>query len=138
MAKKIQYALTQKQYRRSAWLAFWVLLISGCTTTQRQPTSLGEKLRVPAGFIVETLTTEVPNARAMAEGRRCTIFVGSYAAGNVYALTLRQGRVSEARTLLKGLASPTSIAFRDDSLFVATTTRVFRYDNIEDRAGPVC
>ena len=133
MAKKIQYALTQEQYRWSAWLVFWVLLISGCTTTQRQPTSLGEKLRVPAGFIVETLTTEVPNARAMEEGRRGTIFVGSYAAGNVYALTLRQGRVSEVRTLLKRLASPTSIAFRDESLFVATTTRVFRYDNIEDR-----
>jgi glucose/arabinose dehydrogenase len=133
LVKNIQFSRTHKRNFWSVSLVVWALLISGCATTQRQATALGEKLRVPAGFAVETLTTQVPNARAMAEGRRGTIFVGSYAAGNVYALTLRQGRVSEVRTLLKGLASPTSIAVRNDALFVATTTRVLRYDNIEDR-----
>ena len=105
----------------------------GALTSQGQGTPLGERLRVPAGFVVETLTTQVPDARAMAEGPRGTVFVGSYAAGNVYALTLDQGRVSKVRTLLKGLASPTSIALRDGALYVATTTKVLRYDDIENR-----
>ena len=105
----------------------------GALTSQRQGTPLGERLRVPVGFAIETLTMQVPNARAMAEGPRGTVFVGSYAAGNVYALTLDQGRVSKVRTLLKGLASPTSIALRDGALYVATTTKVLRYDDIENR-----
>ena len=105
----------------------------GALTSQRQGTPLGERLRVPVGFAVETLTTQVPNARAMAEGPRGTVFVGSYAAGNVYALTLDQGRVTKVRTLLKELANPTSIALRDGALYVATTTKVLRYDDIENR-----
>ncbi len=119
---------------RTVFVILCSLLIAGCAaTSQLQGPPLGEKLRVPAGFTVETFTTKVPNARAMAEGPRGTVFVGSYAAGNVYALTLDQGRVTRVRTLLKGLANPTSVAMRDGALYVATTTKVLRYDDIENR-----
>lgn len=134
MVRLIQIVFPEKRGMRTTWAIIFALLIVGCASSvQRHGVPLGEKLRVPAGFVVETLTTLAPNARAMAEGPRGTVFVGSYAAGNVYALNLEQGRVIKVRTLLKGLASPTSIAMRDGALFVATTTQVLRYNGIEDR-----
>ena len=134
MVRLIQRLFTGKTSSGTAWAILCALLISGCATTiPPQGIPLGEKLRVPPGFSVSTITTQVPNARAMAEGPRGTVFVGSYAAGNVYALELAEGRVIKVRTLLRGLASPTSIAILNGALFVATTTQILRYDNIEDR-----
>lgn len=88
-------------------------------------------LRVPPGFRVELWASGLHNARSLALGGRGTVFVGSRAAGNVYAVVDRGDR-REVYTIARGLQQPTGIAFRDGALYVAETSRVLRYDRIEE------
>ncbi len=94
-----------------------------------------EKIRLPPGYSIE-LFAMVPNARAMALGRR-TLFVGSRSEGKVHAVALTgdpagfsAGRVS---VVAKDLRMPTGVAFRDGALYVADVSRILRYDAIEER-----
>ncbi|MEP7156334.1 MAG: PQQ-dependent sugar dehydrogenase [Betaproteobacteria bacterium] len=91
-----------------------------------------ESLKAADGYRVNVLATGLPKARHMALGDRGTLFVGSMA-GNVYALTLKGGVVTDQRTVIKGLTSPSGIAFRDGTLYVANRTSVVRFEKIEDR-----
>ena len=101
------------------------------------PTSLAElnenlkKIKLPPGFKIEVYASGLPEARQMAWGDKGTLFVGSFGATNVYAVTEKDGK-REVKTILKGLTMPTGIAFRDGSLYVVAIDKLLRYDNAED------
>lgn len=93
-----------------------------------------EALRVPPGFRVEVFSAEVPSAREIALGARGTVFVGSMAAGKVYALTDadHDGRAERVRVVASGLQMPVGVAFRDGDLYVSAVSRILRLRAIED------
>ena len=86
-------------------------------------------VKLPKGFKIEVYAQGVPSARQMAWGDKGTLFVGSFSAGNVYAIT-NDGK--EVKTILKGMKMPTGLAFRDGALYVADIDRILKYENAED------
>jgi len=96
-----------------------------------------DKLRVPPGFRVELLTDAVPNARQMTLGRHGDdagiVYVGSARAGNVYAVEYGASGRGNARTIATSLDTPSGVAWRDGKLYVGASSRVLRYDAIDDR-----
>ncbi len=90
-----------------------------------------KKIRLPEGFSISVYASGLPEARQMAWGDKGTLFVGSFDAGAVYAVT-EQGGKRTVRTILKGLTMPTGLAFRDGALDVAAVNRILRYDRAED------
>lgn len=89
-----------------------------------------KRIRLPQGFRIEVFAQGVPEARQMALGDNGTLFVGSFGATNVYAISERNGQRSVA-TILKGLTMPTGVAFRDGALYVVAIDRLLRYDDAE-------
>jgi len=99
------------------------------TPTPAAQIQLG-KVKLPPGFTISVWADGIHNARSMAWGAKGTLFVGSRAAGQVYAVVDRGGR-REVKLLAKGLAQPSGIAFHDNALWVAEITRLTKYENIE-------
>jgi glucose/arabinose dehydrogenase len=100
------------------------------------PTPLAElqnnlkQIKLPAGFKIEVYASGLPEARQMALGSDGTLFVGSFNATNVYAVTEKDGKRS-VKTILKGLNMPTGLAFHDAALYVVAIDKLLRYDNPE-------
>jgi glucose/arabinose dehydrogenase len=100
------------------------------------PTPLAEleanlkAIKLPPGFKIEVYASGLPEARQMAWGANGTLFVGSFGATNVYAVTDKGGK-REVKTILKGLTMPTGLAFRDGALYVIAIDKLLRYDNAE-------
>ena len=88
---------------------------------------------VPAGFHVSVFADSVVNAREMALGPRGTVFVGSMIAGKVYAVVDRNGdhKADRVVVIASGLNQPNGVAMRNGALYVATTNRILRFDDIE-------
>jgi len=91
-----------------------------------------KKIRLPPEFSISVYASGLPEARQMAWGDGGVLFVGSFSAAAVYAVTERDGR-REVKKILTGLAMPTGIAFRDGALYVAAVDRILRYDGAEGR-----
>jgi glucose/arabinose dehydrogenase len=91
-----------------------------------------DRISLPQGFAIE-LVARVPDAREMAFGARGTLFVGSMAAGKVYAVAFRAGGAAEVTTIASGLKRPVGVAFRDQALYVSAPDRILRFDDIESR-----
>ena len=89
-----------------------------------------KNIKLPPGFKIEVYASGVPEARQMAWGDDGTLFVGSFGATNVYAITDKDG-VKTVKTIIKGLNMPTGIAFRNGSLYVVAIDKLMRYDNVE-------
>jgi len=110
-----------------------VVLALGLTGAARQaPRPLGS-LVLPAGFHADVFAENVGNARDMALGPQGTVFVGSQYAGNVYAVVDRNGdhKADQVLTIAKGLRQPNGVAMRNGALYVATTSQILRFDDIE-------
>jgi glucose/arabinose dehydrogenase len=90
-------------------------------------------LAVPAGFKVDVFAENVGNARSMALGPQGTVFVGSQYAGKVYAVVDRNGdhKADQVLSIASGLRQPNGIAVRNGALYVATTSQILRFDDIE-------
>ena len=88
---------------------------------------------VPAGFHAEVFAENVGNARMMALGPQGTVFVGSQYAGKVYAVVDRDGdhKADRCVTIASGLPQPNGVAMRNGALYVATTSQILRFDDIE-------
>lgn len=101
------------------------------------PASLSElqdnlkHVTLPPGFKIEVYASGLPEARQMAWGTNGTLFVGSYQATNVYAVTTGADGKRTVKTILKGLNMPTGIAFKDGALYVIAINKLLRYDNAE-------
>ncbi|VVE67946.1 sorbosone dehydrogenase [Pandoraea captiosa] len=94
-----------------------------------------EQLSLPPGFHVEVLSDQVPGARGMALGPKGTLFVGSRAQGNVYAITLDPSRAYAAkiRTVASGLNMPVGVAIRNGTLYISAVSRIVKLEDIENR-----
>jgi glucose/arabinose dehydrogenase len=90
-----------------------------------------DKIKLPPGFEISMLTDKVPNAREMALGDKGTLFVGSMAAGNVYAVSLEGDHVAQVRTIARGLVLPVGVAFHNGDLYVSAQNTILRYANVE-------
>lgn len=95
-----------------------------------------QQLQVPPGFRITLLTDAVPNARAMALGGRTAdgdtiVYVGSVSAGKVHAVVLAGDAVKRVVTVASGLDTPAGIAWQGGNLYVATLSRIVRFDAID-------
>jgi glucose/arabinose dehydrogenase len=112
------------------------LCAAGCSRAPlfRHPPRL-EELKVPPGFRVTLFTDAVPQARSLALGARGTVFVGTRRANVVYAVADKDhdGRAETVVTVASGLDNPNGVAFKDGALYVAETSRILRFDGIEDK-----
>jgi glucose/arabinose dehydrogenase len=103
------------------------------------PTAAAEldELTLPPGFRIAVYAADVPNARQMALGPPGVVFVGSNAAGKVYAVVDRDGGNRTVHVVASGLNMPSGLAFRDGALYVAAVNRILRYrDAARDPAHP--
>ena len=109
------------------------MLAAGVTPPPVRPSGRSSALVVPAGFQSEVFAENVGNARSMALGPQGTVFVGSQYAGNVYAVVDRDGdhKADRVLTIASGLRQPNGVAMRNGALYVATTSRILRFDDIE-------
>jgi glucose/arabinose dehydrogenase len=110
------------------------LAIGPATATARDALPI-ERLSLPPGFHVEVLSDQVPGARGMALGPKGTLFVGSRAQGNVYAITLDPSRAyaAKVRTIASDLNMPIGVAIRNGSLYISAVSRILKLDDIENR-----
>lgn len=93
-----------------------------------------EKIRLPQGFHIEVLSDEVPSARAMTLSPKGILYVGSLD-GHVYALELRNGRVTGRHIIASGLQMPAGIAWHDGALYVSAVSKIVRFDAIDSHLG---
>jgi glucose/arabinose dehydrogenase len=114
----------------SVWFG---LVVASLTLSAGQASRPLGALTVPAGFHVDVFAENVGNARDMALGPQGTVFVGSQYAGNVYAVVDRNGdhKADQVVTIASGLRQPNGVAVRNGSLYVATTSQILRFDDIE-------
>lgn len=112
----------------------------GCVSTLTQAdVTLAQlkSLQLPAGFTIEVLTDEVPNARQMALSSVGTLFVGTRSKGNVYAvpnaLKARTGLLNgpSVITIAKGLTLPSGLVLHGDDLLVGAVSKILRFTDIE-------
>src|SRR5258705_8266570 len=70
-----------------------------------------DRITVPPGFRVTTLTSAVPGARSLTLGPKGTLFVGTQS-GAVYAVVDRDhdGAADQVFTIAKGLDMPNGVA----------------------------
>jgi glucose/arabinose dehydrogenase len=87
-------------------------------------------VKLPKGFKITVYASGVNSARQMAWGDKGTLFVGSFGAGTVYAITDNGGK-KEVKAILTGMKMPTGIAFRDGALYVADIDKILKYENAE-------
>ena len=88
---------------------------------------------VPAGFHVDVFADSVENPREMVLGPQGTLFVGTMRAGKVHAIIDRNGDHKADRVVLiaSGLDMPNGVAMRNGALYVATASKLLRFDDIE-------
>jgi glucose/arabinose dehydrogenase len=110
------------------------VLAAGLVVSARQtPSSPVGALTLPAGFQAAVFADGVDNARSMALGPQGTVFVGSQYSGKVHAVVDRDGDYKAERVVIiaSGLDQPNGIAVRNGALYVATRSRLLRFDDIE-------
>lgn len=90
-------------------------------------------IKLPPGFKIEIYADNVPNARSLALSPRGTLFVGTRAAGNVYAVKDedKDNKADRVYVLAKGWNMPNGVALKGNALYVAEVDRISRFDNIE-------
>ncbi len=122
---------------RSAALVFGLCtFLGGCGWLQdlrdEQPGIRIERLSAPAGRRVTVFAQDIAEARQMTLGPPGVLLVSS-GKGRVYALDIDGERATRARTLVSGLEPGVGIAYQAGTLFVATRTRILRYDGVDRR-----
>jgi glucose/arabinose dehydrogenase len=117
-------------------LAIILGLLQSPASPQKLPL---EQIKLPPGFTIDVYATGVENARQMALGDKGTLFVGSRTARKVHAVidSNRDHKADRVMTIASGLNTPSGLAFRGVSLYVAEINRVLRYDNIESHLDSV-
>lgn len=104
------------------------------TAADKLPTA---KFKLPPGFKVETFMPGVLDARELREGANGTIFVSTLFVGQkVYAITNSGGK-RELKTIIDKMPMAAGIAYDKGTLFVATNTKIMRYDGIDAKLDNV-
>lgn len=104
------------------------------TAADKLPTS---KFKLPPGFKVETFMPGVLDARELRQGANGTIFVSTLFVGQkVYAITDKGGK-RELKTIIDKTPMAAGIAYDKGTLFLATNTKIMRYDGIDNKLDNV-
>ena len=118
--------------------SFSVVLLSGVfaaglAVSGRQAEAPLGQLVLPPGFRAAVFADNVTNARSMALGPQGTVFVGSRTGDKVHAVVDENGDHKADRVVMiaSGLDSPNGVAIRNGALYVATASRILRFDDIE-------
>jgi glucose/arabinose dehydrogenase len=108
-------------------------LASGWAVAAQQADAPLAQLVLPAGFTAEVFAENVENAREMALGPQGTVFVGSRTSDKVHAIVDRNNdhKADRVVVIARGLDSPNGVAIRNGALYVATASRLLRFDDIE-------
>jgi glucose/arabinose dehydrogenase len=114
------------------------VMATGLMSSARQgpqpaaPPPLGA-LELPAGFHADVFADKVENARSMVLGPQGTVFVGSQYVGKVHAVVDTNGdhKADRVVVIATGLDQPNGVAMRNGALYVATASRLLRFDDIE-------
>ena len=94
-------------------------------------------IKMPPGFKIE-VWARVTGARSMARAQDGTLFVGTRAAGKVYALSDKDGdgKPDQVITIAQGLNTPNGVAYKNGDLYVAEIDRILKFPNILSQLGP--
>jgi glucose/arabinose dehydrogenase len=108
-------------------------LAASLPTSAQQTVAPLSQLKLPAGFQAEVYAEKVDNARSIALGPQGTVFVGSQYAGKVHAVVDSDGdrKAEKVVVITTGLDQPNGVAMRNGALYVATASRLLRFDDIE-------
>ena len=109
------------------------MLAAGLAVSGRQAEAPLGQLTLPPGFRAAVYADDVINAREMALGAQGTVFVGSRTGDKVHAVVDKNGDYKADRVVViaRGLDQPNGVAMRNGALYVATATRLLRFDDIE-------
>jgi glucose/arabinose dehydrogenase len=111
------------------------LLLSSAYCPSANSTPRLDKITLPQGFHIAVYAEKIPHARSMTLSPNGTLFVGTRGSDKVYALRddNNDQKADRVITVASGLDTPNGVAFRNGALYVAETTRILRYDDIESR-----
>lgn len=105
---------------------------NGVNQTTPVPDLAGFKL--PKGFHISVYADGVPAARALAVSDSGVVYVGSRAAGKVYALVPGADRTTASVVVIaEKLEAPIGLTLVSGALYVAEISRVIRFDDIDKR-----
>jgi glucose/arabinose dehydrogenase len=89
-----------------------------------------KKLKLPPGFKVEVWASGVLDARGLRQGEKGNIFVSTiFVANKVYVIP--EAGDHKPKTIIDNTPLATGIEFHKGSLYLATNTKIVRYDNVE-------
>ena len=110
-----------------------LLAASIVTAASQQGASPLASLVLPTGFHADVFADGVENAREMALAPGGTVFVGSRSAGKVHAVVDSNGdhKADKVMLIASGLDQPNGVAMRNGALYVATASKLLRFDDIE-------
>ena len=114
--------------RRIAVLILALSLLSSLASA-REDFDL-DRIKMPKGFRIEVYA-DVPNARSLALGQKGVVFVSTRQGDSVYAVLPRGDANPEVFEFIKGLDTPNGIAVDNGNLYIAETSRILRYRNVE-------
>jgi len=110
-----------------------LLAASIVTAASQQGASPLASLVLPTGFHADVFADGVENAREMALAPGGTVFVGSRSAGKLHAVVDSNGdhKADKVMLIASGLDQPNGVAMRNGALYVATASKLLRFDDIE-------
>jgi glucose/arabinose dehydrogenase len=93
-----------------------------------------KNLHVPDGFKLSVFADNLLNARSLALGNKGIVFVGTGAAGNVYAVedSNHDGVADKSYMIATDLYMPNGVAYKGGALYVAEVNRIIRFDGITE------
>ncbi|MDQ3023567.1 MAG: PQQ-dependent sugar dehydrogenase [bacterium] len=91
------------------------------------------QIKLPPGFAIEMYAEDVPKARELSLAPSGTLFIGSNAAGKVYAASdsNKDLYADEIITLASGLHLPVGVAFHNGDLYYSQVEGVWRIPGVE-------
>ncbi|MEO7578635.1 MAG: PQQ-dependent sugar dehydrogenase [Massilia sp.] len=90
--------------------------------------------KLPKGFHISVYADGAPAARALAVSGSGIVYVGSRAAGKVYALVPSADKASASVVVIaEKLSAPIGLTLVNGALYVAEIHRVIRFDDIDKR-----
>jgi glucose/arabinose dehydrogenase len=89
-----------------------------------------KKFKLPPGFKAEVWASGVLDARGLRQGEKGNIFVSSlFVANKVYVIP--ESGKHEAKVIIDNTPLATGIEIHKGALYLATNTKIMRYDNVE-------
>ncbi len=91
-----------------------------------------DQLKLPKGFSID-IYAAVDNARSMVMSPSGTLFVGTRSSDKVYALKDIDNdyKADEKFVIASDLVMPNGVAFKDGDLYVASVSKLWKFDDIE-------